>query len=54
MKELSAEQIVALATAAAFKIAKENEQDELALLSDFFVLVGTVLLTISDRNSLDK
>ncbi|MCL2798537.1 MAG: hypothetical protein FWD58_10920 [Firmicutes bacterium] len=54
MKNLSAEEIVALATASAIKISKETPKDELMLVSDFFTMVGASLMAIADRNALDE
>jgi len=50
VKELSGEQILSLAMAAAIKISKENDPDEVMIISDFFVLVGSALLTLHDSN----
>ncbi|MCL2062648.1 MAG: hypothetical protein FWH03_08525 [Firmicutes bacterium] len=54
MKALSGEKLVLLATAAGLQIAKETPPEELQILSDFFILVGTVLLTVSDYNAFEK
>ena len=53
MKNLSAEEIVTLAAAAAIKISKETPPDELALISDFFSIVGASLMAIADRRALN-
>jgi len=50
---MSAEEIVALAMTAAIKIAKETDLEELAIVSDFFTLIGAALMTIADRNALN-
>ena len=53
MKNLSAEEIVALATVSAIKISKETPTDEIIVVSDFFSLVGAALMAIADRRALD-
>ncbi|MCL2752375.1 MAG: hypothetical protein FWE62_06450 [Firmicutes bacterium] len=52
MKEMSGEQLTLLAMGAALKMAKENDPDEVMILSDFFVLVGTILLLLHDTAAL--
>jgi len=52
MKNLSAEDIVALAMTTAIKIAKETDPEELNIVSDFFSLVGSGLQLIADRREI--
>ena len=53
MKELGGEQLLALAMSAAIKIYKENDPDEVMILSDFFSLLGMALQTLHDAAPAD-
>lgn len=54
MKNLTAEQLIALATSTAIELAKNTKKEEIGILADFFNLIGAVLITIYDKESLDS
>lgn len=54
MKYLSSEQIIALATSTALKIANEYDEDEISILSDFFQLLSDMLNLFNDKANIKE
>lgn len=46
---LTAEQLIALATTTALNLAKDTKNSDILILADFFSLIGTILTLISDK-----